>query len=140
MESGLAPDDSTVKAFFDDHPPGCDSAASLKIGCFHAERLIVGIADMAFGFPEASDAYLGLLLLEPQSRGAGIGAAFLSHLIEAAVTRGCDRVLVAVLDENVRGLAFWQRMGFVLERRFEPRQFGNRTHALQRLVKPLQRA
>ena len=32
-----------------------------------------GVASLAFGWPEPADAYLGLMLLDPQARGQGLG-------------------------------------------------------------------
>jgi hypothetical protein len=44
---------------------------------------------------------------------------------------------VAVLDENARGRAFWEREGFVIEKSFEPRQIGSKVHVLHRLTRAL---
>ena len=56
MERGQLPDATTVQDFFEDCPPGCDPDASLKLACLDGQGRILGIADMAFGFPERSDA------------------------------------------------------------------------------------
>lgn len=137
MERGQLPGAEAVQAFFEDCPPGCDPDDSIKLGCLDRRGWIVGISDMAFGFPEAADAYIGLLLVDPGMRGHGIGRWFLSHIVDQARGRRCKRMLVAVLDENARGRRFWEREGFVFEKTFEPRDIGLKRHVLHRLARPL---
>nr|WP_180882966.1 GNAT family N-acetyltransferase [Mesorhizobium loti] len=137
MERGELPDAATVQGFFGDCPPGCDPNQSLKLACLDGPGGIIGIADMAFGFPETPDAYIGLLLIDPKMRAQGIGRRFLHHLVGQAQARHCTRMLVAVLDENMRGRSFWEREGFVLEKTFEPRDIGSKRHVLHRLIRPL---
>ncbi len=137
MERGQLPDGASVQAFFEDCPPGCDPASSLKVACLGEQDTIIGIADMAFGFPATSDAYIGLLLIDPGMRAQGIGRRFVHHLVREARARRCQRMLVAVLDVNTRGRSFWEREGFVLEKTFEPRHIGSKNHVLHRLIKPL---
>ncbi|CAM5421911.1 hypothetical protein MAUB1S_07156 [Mycolicibacterium aubagnense] len=137
MERGQLPDAASVQSFFEDCPPGCDPASSLKLACFDGQGAIIGIADMAFGFPEKSDAYIGLLLIDPGMRAQGIGRRFVRHLVREAQVRRCRRMLVAVLDVNTRGRSFWEREEFVLEKTFEPRDIGSKRHVLHRLIRPL---
>lgn len=137
MERGQLPDAGSVQGFFEDCPPGCDPANSVKLACLDEVGVIIGIADMAFGFPETSDAYIGLLLIDPKKRAQGVGRRFLHHLVCEARARCCKRMLVAVLDQNTRGRNFWEREGFVLEKTFEPRDIGSKNHVLHRLIRPL---
>jgi GNAT superfamily N-acetyltransferase len=133
LESGKAPDAGTVAGFFTDVPPGGDLAASAKLGLFET-GVLAGIADLGFGFPEPEDAYLGLLLLDPARRGLGLGPLLLAEAKAIARDRGAPRLLVAVLDANPRGRAFWEREGFrhVLTR--EGLAFGARRHTVHRLA------
>ncbi|MDQ6434028.1 GNAT family N-acetyltransferase [Mesorhizobium sp. LHD-90] len=137
MESGGAPDDRMVEDFFAACPPGSDLAASGKLGVFLDRDGLVAIADMAFGYPEAGDAYIGLLLIDPAHRGKGLGQALVEHLAAMARTENAGRMLVAVLDENVRGRAFWEREGFRLERSFPPAAIRAKTHVRHRMQRPL---
>lgn len=117
LEDGRPPDAAMAAAFFTECPPGGDPRASVKLGAEHGGRL-VGIADLAFGYPMTQDAYIGLLLLDPVIRGQGLGALMVARLEALARAHGSNRLLVAVLEANPRGLAFWQRSGFALERHF----------------------
>jgi GNAT superfamily N-acetyltransferase len=97
--------------FFTDAPPNCDPAQSDRLGLFLNQRLS-GVAELSYGFPEPSDAYLGLMLLGPWAQGAGHGKAFLAHVETLARNRHAPRLYLAVLDVNPRGRAFWEREGF----------------------------
>lgn len=137
FESGQLADASTAGAFFEDRAPGCDPGDSLKSACARADGGIIGIADMSFGYPEKPDAYIGLLLIDHGVRSQGVGRQFLECLVNEARLRKCKRMPVAVLDENARGRAFWEREGFVIEKSFEPRQIGSKVHVLHRLTRAL---
>jgi GNAT superfamily N-acetyltransferase len=105
--------DPVAKAqdFFTDAPPNCNPAESERLGMFVNQRLS-GVAELSYGFPEPSDAYLGLMLLGPWAQGAGHGKTFLAHVEALARKRHAPRIFLAVLDANPRGRAFWEREGF----------------------------
>ncbi len=111
LESGSQPSPQVVADYFRDAPPGGDPSKSLKLGLFEEERLL-GAADLAFGYPEPRDAYLGLLMLARDARGQGVGPLFLRHVEEAARVRGATRLLLAVFEANPKARAFWEREGF----------------------------
>lgn len=105
------PDRAKVDEFFTDCPPGGDPALSHRLGFFQQDRLI-GVAELGFGFPNPEDAYLGLMLFAPSARGCGYGRVFLAEVERLARARGCPRLLLAVLEENVSGWGFWLSQGF----------------------------
>lgn len=119
LEYGRAPDHAQVQDFFNACVPGGDVAEAVKLGAEMGGRLH-GIAEMSFGYPEADDAYIGLVLLDKGARGHGLGRRIVTELNEIACTRGAKRLLVAVLEANQTGMAFWQNAGFVPEKIFEP--------------------
>ncbi len=131
LESGLTPAEA-ARAFFEDRPPA-SAEVPLKFGVVGNDDGLVAIGDLAFGHPERGDAYLGLLLLAPQARGKGLGAAILYEVKRLARARGASRLLVGVLDANTRARAFWQQQGFTLERTSGPYSFGHRRHIVHRL-------
>ncbi|MBB6464613.1 GNAT superfamily N-acetyltransferase [Aminobacter lissarensis] len=137
LESGTEPSDAMVEQFFTDCPPGVDFATSQKLGMFRPSGQLVAIADLAFGYPEADDAYVGLLLLDESCRGMGLGRTFLDHLTGIARARNARRLLIAVLDENARGRAFWEREGFRLLQSFPDFKIGPKTHVAHRMWRSL---
>ncbi|MGO4855314.1 GNAT family N-acetyltransferase [Phaeovulum sp. W22_SRMD_FR3] len=144
LETGTLPDMGLVEEFFADVPPGCDPARSLKLGLYlphpqgdgagEGAPVLAGIADLGFGYPEARDAYLGLLLLAPEARGQNWGQRFLRHLRREAELRGARRLVLAVLADNPRGRAFWEREGFRIELTTPPMQMGRRLNVRHRMV------
>ncbi|MFN3994757.1 MAG: GNAT family N-acetyltransferase [Tabrizicola flagellatus] len=111
MAEGRCDPAAQAQDFFTDAPPNCDPGESHRLGLFLNQRLS-GVAELSFGFPEPSDAYLGLMLLGPWARGAGHGRSFLAEVEARARARHAHRLYLAVLDANPRGRAFWQREGF----------------------------
>jgi GNAT superfamily N-acetyltransferase len=136
LETGLTPDEALVDEFFTDVGPGCDLSQSLKLGLFTGDRLDA-IADVCFGYPDPGDAYLGLMLLAADQRGRGLGRQFLAHIVHAAQARDAPRLLLAALEANPRGRAFWEREGFRAVLTTPPAQMGIRTHVRIRMERPL---
>lgn len=134
MTDRKEPTRATAEAFFTDCPPGCDADLSARLGFFEQDRL-VGVAEIAFGFPKPADAYLGLMLFEPMSRGRGLGPQFLRHCEDLARAKGCPSLCLAVLEENTKARAFWEANGFVATglSRFD----AETGHTLHRLEKRL---
>jgi len=133
LETGTAPNAGTVDAYFNDRPPLVVPQDALHVGMFDEDRLI-GIAAMAFGYPEERDAYIGLLLFVPGVRGVGHGARLVSHLTDLAQARGANRQLVAVLEANPKGHKFWEREGFSQQKTFSPTEDGHVRHRLARAI------
>ena len=128
------PDRQKARDFFTDGPPGCDPAASHRLGLFQDGRLI-GVAELSFGIPLAVDAYLGLMLLDPAARGAGPGTLLLAEVESRACAARAPHLYLAVLKANPRGRAFWERQGFA-----DTGKSGTDSdtgHILHRLGKPL---
>lgn len=121
-------------AFFTEGPPGCDPSRSDRLGLFLDGRLS-GLAEVSYGFPEAQDAYLGLMVLGRWAQGRGQGRAFLARAEALARAKAAPRLYLAVLEANPRGRAFWESQGF------RPtglaRHDSGTGHVLHRLVKPL---
>lgn len=123
-----------VEDVFTATPPGCDPAASHRLGLFLHDQL-AGVAELSFGFPTAPDAYLGLMILAPDARSQGHGAAFLAHIEALARSAKAPQLYLAVLQANPRGAAFWQRMGFAPTG--ISRHDADTGHTFHRRVKPL---
>ena len=136
LERGTGPGPDVTEEFFTDTPPGCDPATNLRLGLFDDIGLI-GIADLAFGFPTATDGYIGLMMITPAQRGTGAGAVLLRHMEAAARARHCSAIYLGVLDANPKGRAFWQREGFMPTRANGRITLGQLTHIAHRLGKPL---
>lgn len=136
LERDEEPGEAVVEEFFTDAVPGSHAAAQLKLGLWSEGRLL-GLADLGFGYPEAADAYLGLLQIDAAERGRGLGRLLLRHVEAAARAAGARRLFIAVLHANPRGRAFWAREGFAVETETRTVTLGAKTQAAARMVKPL---
>lgn len=141
LERGEEPTGELADEFFADVLPGRSAGDMVKLGLLDdapgASARLAGLADMGFGFPEPDAAYLGLLLLDAGARGAGKGAGFLRRVEALARERGAARLFLAVLQENPRGRAFWNREGFAVALDGLPVRLGRREHLATRMVKAL---
>jgi GNAT superfamily N-acetyltransferase len=136
LETGEPPGDANVAEFFAPAPFATDPADNLKLGLFCGGRLDA-IADLAFGFPEPPDAYIGLLLIAAEWRGRGLGHLFVGHMVALARARHSPRMFMAVLEANPKGRAFWEREGFIAVLQGPPAQMGRRTHIRWRMERKL---
>jgi GNAT superfamily N-acetyltransferase len=136
MERGLTDHERQTEGFFHDAPPNADPAKQMRLGVFDGERLI-GVVSVDFGFPEASDGYIGLMAFAEDVRGGGLGPKLLVHIEAESRKRGAVRLFVGVLIANVKGRAFWEREGFAAA--LPPREItiGAKTQLAQRLAKKL---
>jgi len=133
LETGSPPNDGTVVDFFTDRPPTVDDENVHHLGT-HDGADLLGITSVIFGFPEPDDCYIGLLLVSPAARGHGLGARLLTHVKTLARGKGANRLLVAVLDVNPKGRAFWEREGFEFDATFPPSDDVHTRHRLTRAV------
>ena len=135
LERDADPSPQVTEEFFTDAPPGCDPAASLRLGLF--DQSLAALAELAFGYPMAQDAYLGLMMVAPAVRGGGAGVVLLRHLEDAARQRGLQNLYLGVLDANPRGRAFWEREGFRVVLADRPITLGQKTQIAHRMGKSL---
>jgi len=131
LEYGTAPDDAVVKAFFHERPDTVPAANCHHIGIEQGGDL-VGLAGYLFGFPTPTDCYIGLMILDASVRGKGIGTQVVKHIVETARRQGATRLLIAVLDENPKGRAFWLAQGFRHLQTFAPTTDGHIRHRMGR--------
>jgi GNAT superfamily N-acetyltransferase len=136
MEREEEPHLYLVDEFFDDAPPGLAAKDGYRAGLFDGDALNA-LAEMSFGYPEAGDSYLGLMIVRSTARGSGAGVRLLRHLEAVARGRGVRQMFLAVLDANPRGRAFWEREGFVATDRRGTVTQGKKTQPVQRFGKTL---
>lgn len=133
LETGQPPNSSTADEFFADRPPTVAPEDAQHFGVFEHDHLL-GIVGVLFGHPDPKDNYIGLMLLSPAVRGMGIGAKALAHVTSLARARGARRQLIAVLDANPKGRAFWECEGFTFEKTFPAGDDGHIRHRLTREI------
>ena len=58
------------------------------------------------------DGWIGLLYVEPEQRGSGIGRALLDEMKRYFQSKNCDTLRLKVLSGNQRAIAFYETYGF----------------------------
>jgi GNAT superfamily N-acetyltransferase len=81
-------------------------------------------------YPVPDNWYVGLMLLEPGRRGAGLGRAFYLGFEDWLREQGAHTVMLAIVEANSRAGAFWESHGFAWPRCFAKRRFGQKEHML----------
>lgn len=134
LESGKGPDAGYVQNTMTEAPP---EVPPEQIWCWGAKRddgMLDGIATCLKGYYDPDDWYLGLLLLDPATRGQGLGARMAAHVVAQARADGGSCLRVAVLDANPRARIFWERQRFFAEKS-TTREDGSLRHVLRRDLK-----
>ncbi|WP_299048919.1 GNAT family N-acetyltransferase [uncultured Tateyamaria sp.] len=111
LETGQDPDMAYVQETMTDAPPGVPPD---QVWCwgYSTGGPLDAIATCLKGYYEPNDWYLGLLLLDPKARGAGLGQQMATHVIAQARADAATCLRIAVLDANPRARTFWTRLGF----------------------------
>ncbi len=73
-----------------------------------------GLVGMISLFVHAGELAIVLLSVYPEHQGAGIGKALLDAAFERAVTRRLPFIKAGVSNDDISGLYFYQRNGFVI--------------------------
>jgi len=109
---GELPSPSAAKEMFEALPPG-KTAADKFVFEIRSQAGPIGCVDFIRGYPEEHVAFIGLILLIESAQGRSYGPQALCLLETLAKSWDCTTIRIAVIDTNVRALAFWHREGFV---------------------------
>lgn len=114
MTHGEPPDAVAGEATFAALPEGKDYEDKYVIGLAADDTGdLVGLIDLIQSHPEPDEWFIGLLLLHPEARGRGVGAATYQAIVEWAKSQGVKAIRLGVVNQNKAGRRFWKRLGFV---------------------------
>jgi GNAT superfamily N-acetyltransferase len=94
-----------------ERPPDAPDVEKRVIGVFDGPEL-VGVIEFLIGYPAEGSWYVGLYLLDPDRRRAGLGGRLYAAFQDWAQREGCRTVRLAVQDQNAAAFRFWTRQGF----------------------------
>jgi GNAT superfamily N-acetyltransferase len=136
--TGLPAGETDAIDLFKDLPPGKELRDKTVIGFIHGSQLI-GVLDSIIGYPENGTWFIGLFLLDPVARGKTLGQKLVKAYETWAGRQGACSVRLGVVEENTRGLNFWQKCGYEVIERKPPRVFGLKEHKVLLMQKEIGR-
>ncbi len=139
LVEGQPPGPTAAREEFDGLPEGHARVDNLLFGVFAstgARRIIAALNSLQH-YPTGDCWWIGLLLIRPEERGRGLGSALLASFQDHAASQGFARLALGVVEQNLDGLRFWTRHGFVLERTTEPRAMGLKAQRIHVLGKQI---
>ncbi|MCB0638919.1 MAG: GNAT family N-acetyltransferase [Lewinella sp.] len=119
-------------------PPGKGYHDKFVFGLYLGPQ-IIGCLDIVRAYPNATTAFLGLLLLAEEHHGQGHGRAAY-HLLENFVGTQWPEIKtlrLAVLRANEQVMPFWEKMGFRATGEVKPYQSGLIDSEVILIEKPL---
>jgi GNAT superfamily N-acetyltransferase len=100
-------------------PPGTPLRDKFSFGISAAGGGMVGYLDLIRNHPAEGEWWIGLLMLEPAERGAGLGSRVYRAAAEWVARQGGTAIHIGVLEHNPKAERFWRRQGFQEVRRVE---------------------
>ncbi len=114
---------------FDEVPLGFSTDAKRVFAIEPSSSPPIGIIEGLRGYPSPDVWFVGLMLVVPAARSAGLGTAAVGELERyVRAMDGCSEIELAVLKSNEPGLRFWERKGFSIRREAPAAVFGQRIH------------
>lgn len=111
IATGAPPGKDEAPRAFVAGPPAKAVEDKRVIGVF-AGRELVGVLDALTGWPAPDTWTMGMLLLAPDHRGAGLGSAVLAAYEAWAASEGAATLRTALVSRHARGVRFLERHGY----------------------------
>ncbi|TZE82112.1 GNAT family N-acetyltransferase [Calorimonas adulescens] len=112
LHDGVLPSIEDVNGIFMVLPPNKSYGDKFVLGIFTFDNKLVGIVDIVRDFPTVGEWMLGLMLIDPDERGRGIGKIVHKVLSEWAINLGAKSFRIGVIQENYKGIKFWSGLGY----------------------------
>jgi GNAT superfamily N-acetyltransferase len=104
--------DEAVRAFVAG-PPAKRVDEKRTIGVFDARGELVGVLDAITDWPDSGVWTVGMLLLDPEHRGRGLGIDTLTAFESWAASQGARELQTAIVSTHVPGRRFLVARGYV---------------------------
>jgi GNAT superfamily N-acetyltransferase len=112
MVTGSPPDVNAAADLLVEVPPDHPLRDKLVIGVW-TDQGLTAVIDLLRDFPDPHAWYLGLLLVAPEARGRGLGAAVVAALRLWVAAQGGWTLRLIVQEQNPAARRFWIQQGFV---------------------------
>ncbi len=126
MATGVSPADDEAKRAFIAGPPTKSVDDKRIIGVFDSADTLVGMLDALVNFPADGEWTMGMLLIDPEHRGVGLGKLVLAEYESWAAQCGARKFHTAVVSHHDPGIRFLERSGYGRQRELEDDAAGAR--------------
>ena len=137
IATGAPPGGDEATRAFVAGPPSKSLDDKRIVGIFDRHNELIGIIDALVDFPASGDWTMGMLLLDPEHRGAGLGTVVLEAYEDWAAGRGAKRFHTAVVSRHKRGVRFLEHRGYRRQRELQDYDAGARRATVVFLAKDL---
>jgi ribosomal protein S18 acetylase RimI-like enzyme len=122
-------------------PPGRTADDKFSFGIYAADGELIGYAELFRNYPADAEWWIGLLMLDPDARGRGLGSEIVCNASAWAAENGARSIMLAVLESDERAQRFWIRQGFEeVRRRAYESQATKKPHSVIIMRRPLDSA
>src|SRR5437870_7991873 len=108
LVTGRPVGDAAAQSLFSGLPPGKTYDDKFLFGLICGSAL-VGVIDLLRAWPTETSWTLGLLMLDPDIRGRGVGKAVVRTLEAWIRSQGAKVMRIGVVERNTRAISFWER-------------------------------
>jgi RimJ/RimL family protein N-acetyltransferase len=112
LHDGVLPSKEDIDEIFTVLPPNKNNEDKFVLGIYKFDYELVGIVDIVKDFPSGGEWMLGLMLIEPDERGNGLGGIVHEALIKWAIKLRAKSFRVGVIEDNYKGINFWSALGY----------------------------
>ncbi|HLP27076.1 MAG TPA: GNAT family N-acetyltransferase [Candidatus Didemnitutus sp.] len=128
LEEGESTVDDAAEYLLKNVPPDTAGEDKIVLGMFDSTGLLVAVCDLLRNYPLPREWWIGLLMIDPNHRGTGLGSQIIADVIAMAGAENATALWVAPLEQNPNAQRFWERHGFVEERRAQTTTRSGRTN------------
>jgi ribosomal protein S18 acetylase RimI-like enzyme len=121
---------SAAQETFEDAPPGRSLDDKFVYGLVDGNGNILGVLEGMRHYPDETTWWIGLFMLAPEVRGLGLGQKLIQNFLDYVRSKQGASIMLGVVEENQAAYHFWQKLGFELVRKTEPRLFGRKTQVV----------
>ena len=101
-----------VKEILNEIPPSSSKENKNCIGLYSFNKLIA-ILDFIEDYPDSTSCFIGLLIINKEYQGKGIGKEIIESLIKISEGNGYKRIGLGVIEDNISAKLFWKNRGFI---------------------------
>lgn len=136
LHDGTYPVKEDAEEIFTSLPPNNTYDDKFVLGVFEMDNRLIGLAEIVKNYPVIDSWIIGLLFIDPDERGSGLGREVHKVIRALAVKSGVRLLRLCAVEENIKGVNFWSSLGYKTIKQ-ESREYKKKTHMLYIMVMDL---